>query len=89
MSACSPSSSPTFTVTVADTTCVRAASVVQTTFDSYSDPCGYLTSSLADQIRTDMSVPPTSTLTCAVVSIVNLSDGRRVYTWDVTATWTD
>lgn len=78
----------TLTVTVGTTTSTREATVVQNTFNVYSDPCDYLTTSLADQIRIDMSVPSTSTLTCSLVSVTTLSDGRRSYRWDVTATWT-
>lgn len=89
MSACSTSSAPILEVTVASTTCTRSASVVQTTLNVYSDPCGYLTTSLASQVRVDMAVPAAAVLTCSLVSVSVLSDGRRVYTWDVTATWTE
>lgn len=89
MSVCGTSNTPTFDVVVTSTTCTRAGSVVQTTPNVYSDPCGYLTTTLADQVRTDLSVPLTATLTCSLVSVSTLSDGRRVYTWDVTATWTE
>ena len=83
------SATPVLTVSVTGTTCTRSASVQQTTFDVYVDPCAALLSVLADQVRVDMSVPATSVLTCALVSVTVLSDGRRVYIWDVTATWTE
>lgn len=89
MSGCDSSSGPTLEVTVTDTTCVRTAVVVQITYNVYVDPCGYLTTVLADQVRTDLDVPTSSVLTCSLVSVSILSDGRRSYRWDVTATWTE
>lgn len=86
---CATSSASTLTVTVGTTTCSQPATVVQTTFNVYSDPCASLLATLADQIKIDMSVPSTSTLTCSLVSVSILSDGRRSYRWDVTATWTE
>ena len=79
----------TLIVTVGVTTLTLPATVVQTTFNVYVDPCDFLLTTLADQVKIDMSVPPTSTLTCALVSVTTLSDGRRSYRWDVTATWTE
>lgn len=79
----------TLTVTVGVTTLILPATVVQTTFNVYSDPCDFLLTTLADQVKVDMSVPSTSTLTCSLVSVTTLSDGRRSYRWDVTATWTE
>lgn len=89
MADCSTSSASTLTVTVGITTLTRLAVVVQTTFNVYADPCAYLLSTLADQIRIDMSTPSTSILFCSLVSVTTLSDGRRSYRWDVTATWTE
>lgn len=79
----------TLTVTVGVTTLTLPATVVQTTYNTYSDPCDFLLTTLADQVKIDMSVPSTSTLTCSFVSVTTLSDGRRSYRWDVIATWTE
>jgi hypothetical protein len=77
------------TVTIGSTTLTLPAVVVEDTFNVYSDPCDFLLNNLAEQIKVDMSVPLSSTLTCAVVSVTTLSDGRRSYRWDVIATWTE
>ncbi len=85
---CSSSPSSRTTYVLGDTTCVRTVQVTQETFNTYSDPCAYLLSDLADTIKIDIDVPLTSSLSCSFVSVSVLSGGQKYYVWDVTATWT-
>lgn len=84
-----PSFGTSLTATVGSTVSARDAVIEQVTYNVYSDPCAYLLSSLASQVRTDIGVPSSAALVCALVSSSVLSDGRRVYRWNVTATWTE
>jgi len=86
---CFTSTSSTLTVVVGGTVHVRSAAVTKTSFDVYVDPCASLLSTLASQIKIDMGVPASSTLTCSFTSVSLLSSGKRTYQWDVAATWTD
>lgn len=76
------------TASVVTTTTSQSVSVVLRTFDTLSDPCGYLLTQLDDRIRTEISAPDSAVLTCALISVSMMSDAKREYRWTVTTSWT-
>lgn len=76
-------------VVVLSTSYMRTARVSQETFDVYLDACLYLNSYLISEVLTEMHAPSSAATTCSLQSVSILSDGRRRYIWNVTATWTE
>lgn len=76
-------------IEVLSTSYTRMSRVSQETFDVYLDACSYLSTYLIAEVLTAMSAPLDAMTACSLQSVSILSDGRRRYIWNVTATWTE
>jgi len=75
-------------VSVQSETRSQSIVVVYTTFDTLTDPCGYLLNQLSSYVREEVGAPSSSTFTCSLISSSVLSNAKREYRWNVTTTWT-
>jgi len=76
------------TANVQSETVTQTIFVVYSTFDTLSDPCAYLLSQLSSYVLEEVGAPSSAFLTCSLLTSSILSDARREYRWNVTATWT-